>query len=105
MKYFRKLAHALWLCKYQVGWCRKYRYHILQAEVGKTVRDIIRRLCEWKKIKILAGNIQIDHIHWLLEIPFKYSVSEAIAFIKDKSIIKIIGFRFELKRPCRDRPF
>jgi len=84
MKQFNKLAHAVLQCKYHIVWCPKYRYRILLGKIGESVRDIVRQLCEWKQIKILEGNIQIDHIHLLLEIPPKYSVSEAVGFLKGK---------------------
>ena len=105
MKQFKRLAHAVWQCKYHVVWCPKYRYRILRGELGKTVRDIIRQLCEWKKIEILEGNIQIDHIHLVLEIPPKYSISEAVGFIKGKSAIKLFDFHLELKRRYWGRHF
>ena len=105
MKQFKRLAHAVWQCKYHVVWCPKYRYRILKGEVGKSVREIIRQLCEWKKIIILEGNIQMDHIHLVLEIPPKYSVSEAVGFIKGKSAIKIFDFHLELKRRYWGRHF
>ena len=105
MKQFKRLAHAVWQCKYHVVWCPKYRYRILKGEVGKSVWEIIRQLCEWKKIIILEGNIQIDHIHLVLEIPPKYSVSEAVGFIKGKSAIKIFDFHLELKRRYWGRHF
>ena len=105
MKQFKRLAHAVWQCKYHVVWCPKYRYQILRGELGKTVRDIIRQLCEWKKIEILEGNIQIDHIHLVLEIPPKYSISEAVGFLKGKSAIKLFDFHLELKRRYWGRHF
>lgn len=80
MKQFKKRAHAIWQCKYHVVRCPKYRFTILKAEAGRSVRDIIKQLCEWKKVNILEGNVQIDHIHLVLAIPPKYSVSEAIEF-------------------------
>ena len=82
MKQFKKLSHAVWQCKYHVVWCPKYRFRILRGKIGESVRDIIRQLCEWRNIEILEGNIQIDHIHLILSIPPKYSVSEAIGFLK-----------------------
>ena len=105
VKQFKRLAHAVWQCKYHVVWCPKYRYRILRGELGKTVRDIIRQLCEWKKIEILEGNIQIDHIHLVLEIPPKYSISEAVGFLKGKSAIKLFDFHLELKRRYWGRHF
>ena len=78
MKQFKKLSHAVWQCKYHIVWCRKYRFRILKGEIGKSLREIIRQLCEWKKIEILEGNIQLDHIHLILEIPPQNSVAEAV---------------------------
>ena len=98
MKQFNKLAHAVWQCKYHVVWCPKYRFRILKGEIGKTVREIIRQLCEWKKVEILEGNIQHDHIHLVLSVPPKYSISEFVGFIKGKSAIKIFGMNLTLKK-------
>lgn len=105
MKQFNKLAHAVWQCKYHVVWCPKYRFRILRGEIGKSVRDIIRQLCEWRRIEILEGNIQIDHIHLVLSIPPKYSVSEAIGFIKGKSAIKMFDLHHKLKKRYWGRHF
>jgi putative transposase len=101
LKQFKKLSHAVWQCKYHVVWCPKYRFRILKGEIGRSTRDIIRQLCEWRRIEILEGNVQIDHIHLILSIPPKYSVSETIGFLKGKSAIKILDLNLELKRPRR----
>jgi putative transposase len=85
-----------WQCKYHVVWCPKYRFRILQRELGRSLRAILRQLCERKKIKILEGNIQVDHIHLVLSIPPKYSISKAIGFLKGKSAIKIFDMHHEL---------
>jgi putative transposase len=98
MRDFKRLAHAVWECKYHLVWCPKYRFRILSGEVGRSVRDIIKQLWEWKKVEILAGNIQVDHIHLVLSIPPKYSVSELVGFLKGKSAIKIFDRHLELKR-------
>ena len=105
MKQFNKLAHAVWQCKYHVVWCPKYRFRILKGEIGKTIREIIRQLCEWKKVEILEGNIQYDHIHLVLSVPPKYSISEFVGFIKGKSAIKIFDMNLTLKKRYWDRHF
>jgi putative transposase len=102
---FKKLAHAVWECKYHLVWCPKYRFRILSGDIGRSVREIIRQLCEWKKVEILAGNVQIDHIHLVLSIPPKYSVSELAGFLKGKSAIKIFDMHLELKRRYWGRHF
>ena len=86
-------------------WCPKYRYRILDGEIGKTTREIIRQLCLWKNFEIVSGNVQIDHIHLVLSIPPKYSVSEAVGFLKGKSAIKIFDLHQELKKRYWGRHF
>ena len=105
MKQFNKLAHAVWQCKYHVVWCPKYRFKILKGEIGKSVRDIIKQLTEWRGINILEGNVQTDHIHLVLSIPPKYSIAETIGFLKGKSAIKIFDMHTELKRRYWGRHF
>ncbi len=105
MKQFKRLAHAVWRYKYHIVWCPKYRFRILKREIGKSLQEIIRQLCEWKQIVIFEGNIQVDHIHLVLEIPSKYSVSETVGFLKGKSAIKIFDHHHELKKRYWGRHF
>jgi putative transposase len=102
---FKRLAHAVWQCKYHLVWCPKYRYRVMKGDVGRSVRDIIRQLCAWKKVEILAGNVQIDHIHLVVAIPPKYSVSKFVGFVKGKSAIKILDRYPALKRRYWGRHF
>ena len=105
MRQFKKLAHAVWECKYHVVWCPKYRFRILQGQIGKTLREILRQLCEWKKIEILAGNIQSDHVHLVICVPPKFAISEVIGFLKGKSAIKLFDKHMELKKRYWGRHF
>ena len=105
MKQFKKLSHALWQCKYHIVWCPKYRFRIPEDEIGKTVQYLIKQFCEWKKIEIIESNVQVDHIHLLLEIPPKYSISEVVGFLKGKSAIKIFDMHIELKKRYWGRHF
>lgn len=105
MSRFKKLAHAVWECKYHVVWCPKYRFRILSGKVGRSIREIIRQLCEWKQVEILEGNVQKDHIHLVLSVPPKYSIAETIGFIKGKSAIKVFDRHLELKRRYWGRHF
>ena len=102
---FKRLAHAVWHCIYHLIWCPKYRYRVMKGEVGNSIRDIIRQLCAWKKVEILAGNDQIDHIHLVVAIPPKYSVSKFVGFLKGKSAIKILDQYPSLKRRYLGRHF
>ena len=105
LKDFKRLAHTVWECKYHIVWCPKYRFRILKGEIGITTRNIIRELCKWKKVEILAGNIQVDHIHLVVSVPPKYSISEFVGFIKGKSAIKIFDLNLALKRRYWGRHF
>lgn len=102
---FKRLSHAVWECKYHIVWCPKYRFRILRGEIGKSVRDIIKQLCEWKQVEILEGNVQVDHIHMVVSISPKYSVSEVIGFLKGKSAIKIFDTYLEMKKRYWGRHF
>ena len=105
MSRLQKLAHTVWECKYHVVWCPKYRFRILNGEIGKSLRAIIRQLCEWKQIEIVAGNVQIDHIHLVISFPPKYSVAEVIGFLKGKSAIKLFDRHVDLKKRYWGRHF
>ena len=105
MRIFKKLAHAVWECKYHLVWCPKYRFKTLKGEVGISVRDTIKQLCKWKGIEIVAGNVQTDHIHLVLTIPPKYSVSGLVGFLKGKSAIKMFDLYPGLKRRYWGRHF
>jgi putative transposase len=102
---FKRLSHAVWQCKYHLVWCPKYRYRVMKGDVGRSVRDIIKQLCTWKKVEILAGNVQNDHIHLVVAIPPKYSVSEFVGFVKGKSAIKILDQYPTIKRRYWGRHF
>lgn len=105
MSDFGRLAHAIWHCKYPIVWCPKYRFQILQGKVRESAREIIWQLCEWKKVEVIEGNIQVDHIHLIVSIPPKYSVAEVLGFIKGKSAIKIFDRHLELKKRYWGRHF
>lgn len=69
------LAHTKWNCKYHVVFAPKYRRKVFYSEKKEAIREIIRQLCQWKGVEIIEGEICPDHIHLLLSIPPKMSVS------------------------------
>ena len=71
MSDFKRLAHAIWDCKYHIVWCSKYRFRILKGAVQKSVKEIISQLCEWKKLEVLEMNVLEDHVHIVISIPPK----------------------------------
>ena len=98
MKLLKKLAYAVWDCKYHIVWCPKYRFRILKGEVAKSVVEIIQQLCEWKKLEVLEKNVQLDHVHLILSIPPKYLIAKVVGFLKGKSTIKILDRHIHLKK-------
>jgi len=67
----------------------KYRYRILKGQVAEFVEQTLRMLCEWKTIEILEMNIKEDHIHMILSIPPRLSISEVMGMLKGKTAIKL----------------
>lgn len=85
----QSLCHTKWDCKYHVVWIPKYRRKVLYGQLRKYLGELIQVLAAQKECKILEGHLQPDHVHMLIEIPPKYSVSQVIGFIKGKSAIHI----------------
>ncbi len=83
------LAHTAWICKYHVVWIPKYRKKRLFGALREQIGPVIRELARQKESRILEGNMMPDHVHMLITIPPKYSVSSVIGFIKGKSAIYI----------------
>ena len=99
------LAHTSWDCKYHIVFAPKYRrqviYGKLKQDIGKTLRD----LCERKGINIIEAECCLDHIHMLLEIPPKYSVSQIMGYLKGKSSLIIFDRHANLKYKYGNRHF
>jgi len=89
MAKWKKLAHVVYQCSYHIVWCPKYRYRILKGQVRKFVDENIRLLCEWKRVEILELNVMEDHVHIIVSIPPKVSVSELMGILKGKTAIKL----------------
>ena len=89
MKDWKSLSHVKWDCKYHLVFVSKYRHRKIYGEIRKKIGGIIRDLCQRKEIELHEGHAKLDHIHLLLSIPPKYSVSNTAGFIKGKSAIRI----------------
>ena len=89
MEDWQRLSHVKWNCKYHVVIISKYRKRVMYERLREKIGAIIRALCRQKGIEIHEGHAMPDHIHLLLSIPPKYSVSNTIGFIKGKSAIRI----------------
>ena len=79
------LSHTKWRCKYHVVFAPKYRRKAFYDERRVAIGAILRQLCEWKGVNIIEAEVCIDHVHMLIEIPPKYSISGFMGFLKGKS--------------------
>ena len=83
------LAHCKWECQYHIVFIPKYRKKKLYGLVRNDVREIIRTLCKYKKVEIIAGAVCADHVHLCVSIPPKLSVSDFVGYLKGKSALMI----------------
>ena len=99
------LAHTKWNCKYHIVFAPKYRRKVFYLEKREAIREILRVLCQWKGVEILEGEISPDHIHMLVSIPPKMSVSGFMGFLKGKSSLIIFQRFGNMKFAYRNREF
>lgn len=99
------LTHTSWNCKYHIVFAPKFRRKAIYGELRKDIREIIKMLCERKGIEILEGELMADHIHLLLSIPPKYSISEVMGYLKSKSTLIIFERHANLKYKYGNRKF
>ena len=90
MAKWKKLAHVVYQCAYHIVWCPKYRYRVLRGNVAKFVEQNIRALCEWKRAEVLELSVQEDHVHLVVSVPPKVSISELLGILKGKTAIKLL---------------
>lgn len=98
MSRYKKLSHVVFKCDYHIVWVPKYRFRILTGEIKTLVEEDIRMLCEWKRCEIEEMNVQSDHIHLIVSIPPKVSVSEFMGVMKGKLAIKLFKSYPKLKQ-------
>jgi putative transposase len=87
---FKRLSHSLYECKYHIVFCPKYRYRIFKDEIGEYAKQQVHQLCRQKdEIEVLELNVQPDHVHLVVSIPPKYSVSEFMGYLKGKMALRL----------------
>jgi putative transposase len=97
MSRFNKLSQSVWHCQYHIVWTPKYRYKVLKGKIAKEIEKSIRAYSAQKGAKIIELNIQIDHVHLLVMIPPKESISNFVGTLKGRSAIRILNKFKELK--------
>lgn len=89
---YRKLSHTVYYCAYYIVFCPKYRYKILTGKTEVFVRNQIYRLLGVKDgVEVIELNVQPDHIHLILSVPPKYSISELMGYLKGKLARKMFA--------------
>ena len=99
------LSHTKWNCKYHIVFAPKYRRKVFYGEKRLEIGKILRQLCNWKGVNIINAEVCPDHVHMLLEIPPKMSVSGFMGYLKGKSSIMIYEKWGNMKFKYRNREF
>ena len=101
----KQLAHSSYRCQYHIVFAPKYRRKEIYGQLRGDIGQIIRKLCEEKKVEILEANACVDHIHMLVSIPPHLSVSQFMGFLKGKSTLMIFDRHANLKYKYGSRHF
>ena len=99
------LSHTTWNCKYHIVFAPKYRRKIIFKELRQDIANILSMLCKRKEVHIIEAEICSDHVHMLVEIPPKMSVSEFVGYLKGKSTLMIFERHANLKYKYGNRHF
>ena len=99
------LSHTKWECKYHIVFAPKYRRKVFFGQKRYEIGKIIRELCRWKGVDLLEAEACPDHIHILVEIPPKFSISNFMGFLKGKSSLMIYEKWGDMKYKYRNRQF
>ena len=99
------LSHTTWNCKYHIVFAPKYRRQVIYGKIKADIGNILRKLCEYKGVEIIEAEACPDHIHMLVSIPPKYSVSQIMGYLKGKSSLMIFDRHANLKYKYGNRQF
>ena len=101
MSKYKKLSHVIYKFEYHIVWVPKYWFRILKGEIKKLIEEDIKMLYDWKKCEIQEMSVQIDHIHVVMTIPPKVSVSQMMGILKGKLAIKL----FKSYPKMKEKPY
>jgi putative transposase len=83
------LSHTKWECKYHIVYIPKYRKKALYGALRQQLGEVLKQLAMQRESRIEEGHLMRDHVHMLVSIPPKYSVSQVVGYMKGKSAIHI----------------
>ena len=101
MSRFKRMSHTIWHCEYHIVWTPKYRFRVLQGKVKEEVELSIREQSRQLGCEVVELNVQVDHVHVLVQIPPKISISEFMGRVKGKGALRV----FSVCRDLRRKPY
>lgn len=90
------LSHTRWKCQYHIVFIPKYRRKVMYGQIKADIREILKKLCDYKDVKIIEGAVCSDHVHICVSIPPKLAVSAFVGYLKGKSALMIFDKHPEL---------
>ncbi|QGX41115.1 IS200/IS605 family transposase [Permianibacter aggregans] len=100
MSRFIRASHVIWHCQYHIAWTPKYRFRILKGPIAKEIHQCVMLFCLRLGCQVVELNVQVDHVHLLVKIPPKTSVSELMGVLKGRTAIRIFSeFPYLRKKP------
>ena len=97
MSRFRKLSQTIWHCQYHIVWVPKYRYRILEGKLAYEVENCIKLFTERQQSEVVELNIQPDHVHALVMVTPKVSISDFVGTVKGRTAIRVLNNNRKLK--------
>ena len=91
MSRFARASHVIWHCQYHLVWVPKYRLRMLQGPIGKEVQRCMMVFCQQLGCEIVEMNIQVDHVHLLVKVPPKMSISDLMGVLKGRTAIRLLA--------------
>ena len=101
MSRFRKQSQTIWFCEYHIVWCPKHRFRVLQGKIKEEAEVVVREQSRQMACEVVELNAQADHVHLVVLIPPKLSVSDYMGRVKGKSALRL----FSVFRDLRRRPY
>jgi len=98
MTKWKKQSHVVYQCSYHIVWTPKYRFRILQGALAKYVEERMRAICEWKDCGIEELAVMADHVHLVVNVPPRVSISDLMGILKGKTAIGIFKHFPNLRR-------
>ncbi|MFC1813133.1 IS200/IS605 family transposase [Thermodesulfobacteriota bacterium] len=86
---FRQLSHVIWHCQYHLVWVPKYRYRVLEGDVGHKVHNCMQVFAGYKGCEVIELNVQEDYVRLAIMVPPKVSISELLGTLKGRTAIRV----------------